>query len=304
VPSTGTIYWQMNKGWPSLLWTLYNSDGDQAGSYFGAQQANQKLHAIYALANGTVTLDNLGAASQPGLSVESRVYNLAGDLLDDQQANNITLASQQVANSVLTPKVPAATVPPAPAQTYFVELLLRQNGTVVDRNVYWLSTQQDVTNWPKTLGQPQGSLSQYANLQALKTLPQTSVTATATTTHQAGPDGADLATVTITNTSAHPGRLLPARGRAPGHRGRNRARRGQRAAVLDLHRQRHHALARRVPDAHRHLQLGRSAGRHPRHQQLRMEQAEDRHCSTGTMTCPPRPGADTSDPAAAQTART
>ncbi len=29
-------------------------------------------------------------------------------------------------------------------QAYFVELLLRQSGTVVDRNVYWLSTQQDV----------------------------------------------------------------------------------------------------------------------------------------------------------------
>jgi exo-1,4-beta-D-glucosaminidase len=205
VPSTGTIYWQMNKGWPSLLWTLYNNDGDQAGSYFGAQKANEKLHAIYALDNGTVTLDNLGGASQTGLSVESKVYNLAGGLLDDQQAGNITLASQQVASSVLTPKVPAATVPPAPAQTYFVELLLRQGGTVVDRNVYWLSTQQDVTNWAKTIGQPQGTLSQYANLQALKTLPQASVTATATTTRGAGPNGADLATaVTITNNSAAP----------------------------------------------------------------------------------------------------
>lgn len=29
VPSTGTIYWQLNKGWPSLLWTLYGSDGDR-----------------------------------------------------------------------------------------------------------------------------------------------------------------------------------------------------------------------------------------------------------------------------------
>src|SRR5215469_16501352 len=35
LPSTGTIYWQMNKGWPSLLWYLYNNDGDQAGAYFG-----------------------------------------------------------------------------------------------------------------------------------------------------------------------------------------------------------------------------------------------------------------------------
>jgi exo-1,4-beta-D-glucosaminidase len=205
VPSTGTIYWQMNKGWPSLLWTLYNNDGDQAGSYFGVQQANGRLHALYALDNGTVTVDNLGAASQSGLSVESKVYSLAGDLLDDQQAGNITLASQQVANSVLTPKVPAPTSAPAPAQTYFVELLLRQSGTIIDRNVYWLSTQPDVTNWSQTLGQPQATLSQYTNLQALKTLPQASITAAATTTRQPGPNGADLdTTVTITNTSATP----------------------------------------------------------------------------------------------------
>jgi exo-1,4-beta-D-glucosaminidase len=134
--------------------------------------------------------------------VESKVYNLAGNVLNDQQATGITLASQQVATGVLTPQVPAATVPPAQAQVYFVELLLRQNGAIVDRNVYWLSTQQDVTNWSKTLGQPQGTLSQYANLQALKTLPQDQVSVTAATTHQSGPNGADLATtVTITNTS-------------------------------------------------------------------------------------------------------
>jgi exo-1,4-beta-D-glucosaminidase len=205
VPSTGTIYWQMNKGWPSLLWTLYNNDGDQAGSYFGAQQANAKLHALYALDNGTVTLDNLGAGTQSGLSIESRVYSVAGALLDDQQASNITLTSQQVANSVLTPKVPGPTTAPAPAQTYFVELVLRQSGTIVDRNVYWLSTQQDVTNWSQTLGQPQATLSQYANLQALKTLPQARIAAIATTTRQAGPNGADLATtVTITNNSPGP----------------------------------------------------------------------------------------------------
>jgi exo-1,4-beta-D-glucosaminidase len=47
LPSTGTIYWQMNKGWPTLLWSLYGSDGDQAGSFFGAQEANRSLHAIY-----------------------------------------------------------------------------------------------------------------------------------------------------------------------------------------------------------------------------------------------------------------
>ncbi len=199
LPSTGTIYWQMNKGWPSLLWNLYNSDGDQAGSYFGTQEANRPLHALYALDNGTVTLDNLGGQSQSGLSVEAKVYSLSGTVLDDQTASNLTLGSQQVLNKVLTPKVPAG----SPVQAYFVELQLKQNGTLLDRNVYWLSTQPDAVNWNKTLGQPQGVISTYANLTSLQTLPQASVTDTATTVSQPGPDGADRATtVTITNTSA------------------------------------------------------------------------------------------------------
>ncbi len=199
LPSTGTIYWQMNKGWPTLLWSLYGSDGDQAGSYFGVQEADRTLHALYALDNGTVTVDNLGGTSQSGLSVESKVYNLAGTVVDDQTASSITLASQQVDNSVLTPKVPTT---PA-GTTYFVELLLKQNGSFIDRNVYWLSTTKDAVNWSKTLGQPQGTISTYAKLTGLQTLPATSVTATAATSQQAGPDGADLATtVTITNTSA------------------------------------------------------------------------------------------------------
>ncbi len=199
LPSTGTIYWQMNKGWPSLLWELYGSDGDQPGSYFGVQEADRTLHALYALDNGTVTVDNLGGAAQSGLSVESKVYNLAGTVLNDQTASNITLASQQVRTSVLTPKVPTG----SPAQTYFVELVLRQNGTVVDRNVYWLSTQADAVNWSKSLDEPQGVISTYANLTGLQSLPAGSISATASTARQAGPDGADLATtVTITNTSS------------------------------------------------------------------------------------------------------
>jgi exo-1,4-beta-D-glucosaminidase len=198
LPSTGTIYWQTNKGWPSLLWQLYNSDGDQAGSYFGAQEANRSLHALYALDNGTVTLDNLSNVTQSGLSVEARIYNLAGTLLDDQTASNISLASQQVKNNVLTPNVPAGN----PVQVYFVDLVLRQNGTFIDRNVYWLSTQADVVNWTKTLGQPQGTIATYANLTSLQTLPQSAVSVTAATAHQAGPGGDLTTTVTITNTSA------------------------------------------------------------------------------------------------------
>ncbi len=199
-PSTGTIYWQLNKGWPTLLWSLYNNDYDQAGAYFGAQTANRSLHAIYALDKGTVTLDNLSGTSQTGVTVEAKVYNTAGALLDDQTSGSLTLASQQVKNSVLKPSVPTAS-----GTVFFVELLVRRGGAVVDRNVYWESTTPDAVNWSKTIGNPQATMSQYANLKALQNLAQASITATATSSAVPGPAGSDRqVTVTITNNSNKP----------------------------------------------------------------------------------------------------
>jgi exo-1,4-beta-D-glucosaminidase len=207
-PSTGTLYWQLNKGFPSLLWNLYNEDGDQAGSYYGAKEANQSLHALYALDNGAVTLDNLGGATQSGISVESKVYNLSGTVLDDQTASGINLSSQQVKNKVLTPKVPANVTSKSSASTYFVELTLRQNGNVVDRNVYWASTYPDEVNWSATMdGENAGTfatMTQYADFQGLDSLKAGTVAASnVTTASQSGPDGADTVThVTLTNTSS------------------------------------------------------------------------------------------------------
>jgi exo-1,4-beta-D-glucosaminidase len=203
-PSTGTIYWQMNKGWPTLLWSLYNNDGDQAGAYFGAQQANRALHALFTLDNHTVSADNLSGTTQSGLTVESKVYNTSGTLLDDQTSGTLSLNSQQVAGKVLTPKLPSTS-----NTVYFVELLLKQNGNLVDRNVYWDSTMPDAVNWGSTIpsggGNPQATMSSYANLKALQSLPTASISATASSSSQAGPDGADrLVTVTVKNTSATP----------------------------------------------------------------------------------------------------
>ncbi|HUN36747.1 MAG TPA: hypothetical protein VMU95_32530 [Trebonia sp.] len=205
-PATGTVYWQLNKGWPTLLWDLYNYDYDEAGAYFGAKKANEDLHVLYAYDNGGVTVDNLTGASQSGLSVESRVYDTSGAVLADQTTSgSLALKSQQVASGVLTPRVPAATTPPTPAKTYFVELILRQHGQVVDRNVYWMSTQPDVVDWTTTEGNPQANngapLSQYADMTALQNLPSEPVQVAASTTTAKG--GSDVTSVTITNPSSN-----------------------------------------------------------------------------------------------------
>ncbi|EWM19232.1 glycoside hydrolase family 2 TIM barrel-domain containing protein [Kutzneria sp. 744] len=201
-PATGTIYWQGNKGWPSLLWTLYNNDGDQAGSFFGAKKANEPLHVLYGYDDGGVTIDNLGADKQDGLTVESKVYDTDGNVLDSQRTAPTSLASQQVSTDVLKPKTPAVTTPPAKAQTYFVELLLRKGNQVVDRNVYWLSTQQDVVDWPASYGNPQATMTQYGNLKGLQNLQQAKVSAVAASQRQR--DGKQATKVTVTNTSKQP----------------------------------------------------------------------------------------------------
>ena len=201
-PSTGIVYWQLNKGWPTLLWDLYNHDFDQAGSYFGAKKANESLHALYAYDDGSVAVDNLGARTERGLSLQANVYALDGRLLDHKARSGITLKSQGIATNVLHPAVPATTKP-TPPRTYFVELLLRRHGQVLDRNVYWLSTHKDLVNWRKTIGNTHAKMKQFANLEALHSLPAADITVTAHTHPQRAADGSDTVTdLTVKNISS------------------------------------------------------------------------------------------------------
>jgi exo-1,4-beta-D-glucosaminidase len=204
-PSTGVVYWQLNKGWPTLLWDLYNHDFDQAGSYFGAKKANEPLHVLYAYDTGAVDVDNLSGAPQSDLSVRARVYDVDGKLLDQRSTSGITIGDQGVRAGVLHPAVPATTTPPAPAKTYFVEVLLKRHRHVLDRNVYWLSTQHDVVDWAKTIGNPQATMTQFADLTQLDSLQRASVHVTARSHPARNGNGADTVTdVTITNTSSKP----------------------------------------------------------------------------------------------------
>jgi exo-1,4-beta-D-glucosaminidase len=135
---------------------------------------------------------------------------MQGNLLTTQDASGTTLPSQGVMNQILT--IPNPTLPDVqgvPQRTYFLELLLKQDGKVVDRNVYWLSTVNDI---PIYTGSAYPNLSTYGDLRNLQTpqqdpqhglLPKTTVAACASTHPQAGlPDGEDTATdVTLTNNS-------------------------------------------------------------------------------------------------------
>ena len=199
-PSTGIVYWMMNKPMPSLLWNLYNYDYDQAGTYFGAKKANTPLHVYYSYAapetdpgNRMVNVANLTGSTQSGLTVNARTYDMTGNVIDSKDAWNISLPSQGVMNPLF--QIPNPTLPDVngvPQRTYFLELQLKRGTQVIDRNVYWLSTTNDV---PAYTGNAYPNLTTYGDLRNLQTpaqdpinglLPKTTLDACATTHAQSG----------------------------------------------------------------------------------------------------------------------
>ena len=194
-PSTGIIYWQLNKAWPSLQWQLYGSDFDQSGVYFGARKANEAVHVLYAYDTHGVKVANLTNQRQAGLRVRAEVIDLAGTVRLRRAARVPALGSQDV-RAVLGPITP----PAGTSTTYFLRLQLVRGSEVVSRNVYWLSTKPDVIDWSHTIGKGTGAAQPadgFADLTGLRDLPPAPVEVHATT-HGDGAD--DETTVTITNT--------------------------------------------------------------------------------------------------------
>jgi exo-1,4-beta-D-glucosaminidase len=197
-PSTGLIYWQLNKAWPAINWDLYGFDLDQAGVYFGAQQANQPLHVMYAYDDGSIKVANLTGVRHSGLTARAEFIDLDGTVRSSVSAPISGLASQDV-QTVLRPTVPAGI-----STTYFLKLTLTDHGKVLDRNVYWLSTKPDQVDFDNTIGEGSGAEfvpGGYADLTGLQGLAPASVRASARS-HR---DGSDVVTtVTIRNVSSQP----------------------------------------------------------------------------------------------------
>ena len=140
----------------------------------------------------------------------ARTYDMAGKVLDTKDAWDITLPSQGVMNQLFSvPNPTLSDINGVPQKTYFLELLLKQGTKVIDRNVYWLSTVNDV---PTYTGNAYPNLSTYGDLRNLQTpqqdpihglLPKTTLDACAVTHPQAGlPAGQNMATdVKLTNQS-------------------------------------------------------------------------------------------------------
>ncbi|GAB3895473.1 carbohydrate-binding protein [Kibdelosporangium lantanae] len=192
-PSTGLIYWMLNSGWTSLHWQLFDYYLDQNGAYFGAKKANEPLHIQYSYDNQQVVVLNQNHGTASNLTATVKLYNTDGTEKFNQSKTGLSVAGDGARTTALT--IPSVS---GLSATYLAKLTLTDgSGQEVSRNVYWLSTKQDVMDWgsndwyyvPTTA---------YADLSGLNSLGNVAVNATAKSTED---NGTTTTTVTLKNNS-------------------------------------------------------------------------------------------------------
>ncbi len=163
--STGVIQWMLNNAWPSLIWHLYDYYLVPSGAYFGTKKANEPLHIQYSYDDNSVAVVNAYDHAYTGLKVKASIYDInakekaSEDLTLDIPADSSTRAFQLPAVKGISP-------------TYFLKLELQDaSGQRLSDNFYWLSTKQDVLDWPKKFEEVYTPQSAYADLSGLSSLP-------------------------------------------------------------------------------------------------------------------------------------
>jgi exo-1,4-beta-D-glucosaminidase len=194
--STGLVQWQVNKGWPSLHWQLYDWYLRPGGAYFGAKKGSEPLHiewdygfqnAVYVTNDHRETLPGLVASADVLNFDLTRKYHATAKLDADPSSSKIAL------------RIPALA---GLSQTYFVKLQLKDaTGKVLSDNFYWYSTKDDEVpescDWHCLP-------TNYADLTALQNLPQVKV-------QHSERVGKNSVTVVLTNSSRSLAFLIRAR---------------------------------------------------------------------------------------------
>jgi exo-1,4-beta-D-glucosaminidase len=193
-PANGVVYWQLNSGWTSLHWQLFDYYLDQNGAYYGAKKANEPLHVQYAYNNRSVAVINASHGSATNLTVKVNLYNPDGTERFAQTVTGVSVGGDGGRTTALTVPSPITGL----ATTYLAKLLLIDStGHEVSRNVYWLSTAADVIDYANNQWYYAPTTS-YADLKGLAGMAQAPVAASATT---AEANGTTTTTVTLRNTS-------------------------------------------------------------------------------------------------------
>ncbi|RYV02878.1 hypothetical protein SOPP22_07395 [Shewanella sp. OPT22] len=164
--STGVIQWQLTSSWPETYWQLFDYYLKPTAAFYGAKEANKMLHGIYDPSTRHVYISNRSGRAYKDIAIDISVYDINSNILyraKSQILNSKGMSSIQAPNLILPPF----------NQVHFLNIKISQNNQIIDENTYWLAASDtkdqldyEQSKWFYT------PVKEYANLQALKRIPQ------------------------------------------------------------------------------------------------------------------------------------
>jgi exo-1,4-beta-D-glucosaminidase len=163
--STGVIQWMLNNAWPGIYWHLFDWYLRPGGGYFGAKKANEPVHAMFSYDDRSVAVINARHQAARGVHLTARMFRLDGS----RAFSHDTTFDLPADTSMRLFTLPE---PEGVTGAYFADVRV----TGGSPNFYWLSTTPDVladtSTWYMT------PVKSFADLTALRSMPQTRVRAT------------------------------------------------------------------------------------------------------------------------------
>ena len=171
----------LNSHWPSFYGNLIDYYLCPDGAYYGAKRGLRSLSVVFDYyatgdnSQASIKVFNQSPGDVDGLRVRVRVYDLDGKVRDDRSASGIAVPYNDATQVMVLPRYPAST------PVFFVRCQLFDDGgkPVVD-NTYWQSQRDDDLGPLKNDYFTSLQQSQWADMTALNTMPQTAVELKAT----------------------------------------------------------------------------------------------------------------------------
>ncbi|KAJ6443456.1 glycosyl hydrolase [Purpureocillium lavendulum] len=199
-PATGSIYWMLNNGWPSLHWNQFDYYFHPGGSFFGTKTGARLEHVAYDYVHRDVWLINHSLDQQGRRSVEVELIDLDGRVLSTKtvHADTVANAPQKVADVDGLDKIKDVGLLRLRLTRGKGEAEGGEGGaTTLSRNVYWLGRRVDGLDWANSTWYST-PVSEYADYTALSRMERADVAV------KVGGAGGKTRTVVLENRSSVP----------------------------------------------------------------------------------------------------
>jgi mannosylglycoprotein endo-beta-mannosidase len=129
---SGMLVWKNQNPWTALRGFFYDYFLDYTGGYFGYKHGAVPVHIQLNLNDSVVCVLNQTAINLSDITATISLYDMHGRMISEKN-NQLDLKVQQV---VLLDKID---LPINSNEVFFLKLILKDRGKIIDENLYWLS---------------------------------------------------------------------------------------------------------------------------------------------------------------------